>query len=268
MPPTSDDSAEGIEQFIRVNGTMELSGVALNSTDIFLSDPATVEAYENLTQQTFQSAISDPSSTTISLFTRTPQIVSLVVVDVIAQSTNSMAITFATTLSVYADTFLTDLDILTYVRFGQYWADPNRSFAYLFDLQDIFPSLFYTEGFFQIGFDRAQVVFVNAESSSQPSSSSSSSEAPSSIFVDSSTLAPSVVVYQPAPTAAPAVTPTEVPTITSLTTTTPEPTREVVDGSNAQLTSSGDFSGPKMAGIFATHGMTGFWGVLALLALL
>jgi hypothetical protein len=151
--------AQGIEQFIAVNGTLIITGVAFDSTVIFLNDPEKIAAYEALTKQTFETGIANPDPDINLMFTAPPEILSLKLVEVTNPSTDSIAVTFQTTMRIYADAVLTEDDFLMAVKFGPYWySDADRSFAYLFDLQTIFPAMFLEDGSFQIGFAPARAI--------------------------------------------------------------------------------------------------------------
>jgi hypothetical protein len=241
--PTIFVSAEGVEQFIRVNGTMQLTGVALNSTEIFLSDAADIEAYEALTQGTFQGGITDALSNTSAPFTTIPEIISLRLVEAQRLSEDEMVVIFETTMSVFAPRFLAEQDFYREIRFGHYWADPNRSFAYLFDLRTIFPALFSEDGTFQISFGIGQVV----QNPAIPDDAAT--EAPSAVFVKTISGAPSDVLNETeVPTDVLNETTTEIPvaTLTSAPSVTPrQDSGPKTDALNSQLTSTAAFATTK-----------------------
>ena len=152
--------ARGIKQFLAVNCTLVLSGVASNSVEIFQTDPEKVETYEALTQNAFEEGIALLPLDTNPLFNSRPKILSLKVVDVQTFGTaNSISITSETTMRIYADTVLTDQEYIDSVRFGPYWnANSDNGFAYLLELQGVFPEIFLEDGTFQIGLGFATAI--------------------------------------------------------------------------------------------------------------
>lgn len=150
---------------------MLFSGVSSDSTTIFLSNSDKVLEFEEITELTFQSGMTDlPSDDHNTLFTATPEILSLKVVQVTNDEMDTIAITFETSMRVYADTVLTGDDYFSSIRFGPYWySDTSRNFEYLFELQGIFPKMFAADGSFQIGFSVAEAIAKPSQPTSPPS---------------------------------------------------------------------------------------------------
>jgi hypothetical protein len=159
-PVVNEPAPEGIEQYIIINGTIEFSGVGADSSEIFMSDPASVAAFEGLTLETFAAGIADPNSDQNSILTVDPQVLGVQVVKVANPSVDSLAVTFQTTMRLYSYIVLTDQNFLVNVKFGPYFsADPDRSFAYVLDVASVYPTLFVEqEIYFQIDFGTAKSI--------------------------------------------------------------------------------------------------------------
>jgi hypothetical protein len=150
----------GIEQFIILNATIQFTGVDSDSVTIFMSEPQKIAAFEALTQQTFEAGIADTEPGHNSMLTVPPEILALKVMKVTSPETDQIAVTFQTTMRLYAETILTDQNFLVNIKFGPYfYSNPDRSFAYVVTIQSVYPNLFVVdEVYFQIDFGVAKSI--------------------------------------------------------------------------------------------------------------
>jgi hypothetical protein len=180
-PVVNEATPEGIEQYIIVNGTLEFSGVASDSSELFMSDPESVAVFEALTLATFVAGIADPNSDHNSILTTEPQVLGVQVVKVTNPSVSSLAVTFQTTMRLYSLVVLSDYNFLVNVKFGPYFtADPDRTFAYMVEIGSLFPTLFVEEeSYLQIDFGVAKSIPEPLPSlTSPPTSKPSATPAP------------------------------------------------------------------------------------------
>jgi len=159
-PVGSEPTTGGIEQFIVVNATMNFDGAAADSAITFWSDPEAVTAFESLTKQVFEAGIADPNSNHNTILNKDPELLAVNVVKVINPSTDSIVITFQTTMRLFSDIVLDDQNFLVNLKFGPYWyANPDLTFAYVSSVDIIYPTLFAEEEvYLQIEFGVAESI--------------------------------------------------------------------------------------------------------------
>jgi hypothetical protein len=137
---------------------MDLSPLAEGSAAALLSDSNAIAVYESLTRTILEAGISSLPSVN-PLFVSPPEILSLGVVGAVEDSSSDkLAITFQTTMSIVSSSELTDQNLLVDVKFGPYWySDAEGHLGYWEALTTQAPTVFPTIRSMEIDFTVARI---------------------------------------------------------------------------------------------------------------